>query len=448
MTKLVHKWILWEVVERRNKVRTKTHQRVLRRSESWSAEGIRGFQWQKIKELLQHAYQNTGFYKDRFDALGLKPGDIQSFDDFHTIPPITRKDLNAHLPEMIAHNIPEHNRLYSATGGSTGLPTRFVLDTECVPIKKASEYRFNTFTGWEFGDKILAYWPALADFTEGEPAPNFLKSAFYYRHAKLFAGRLNDEILIEHERFLSKYRPHLIRAFPSALEQFAKWLQNNNKKIHPPDAIICVGEPLLNFQIELFKEVFKCDVFNCYVSRECGNIAGECKAHEGLHIAEDMLYLEIDKRVSGEFGEIVLTDLWNRGMPLIRYRIQDAARWIPGNCRCGRRHRRIGVDAARISDFLISPVDGAYVSGSSLTHYLLAEGPDIRRTKIIQEGQDHITVTIEGREAAAQSGVEHIRNRINVMFNGRMKVDFKFVDDIPLLESGKYSFVERKFQPE
>jgi phenylacetate-CoA ligase len=448
MTNILHKAILWEVVERRNKIRTKLHQRFLKKSEVWSADRIHDFQWKKLQELLTHAYQNTDFYKNRFDALGMKPSDIQSFDDFHTIPPLTRKDLNEFLQELVARNVPEQNRLYSATGGSTGLPTRFVLDTECIPVKKASEYRFNTFTGWEFGGKILAYWPALADFTEGETAPHILKSTLYYRHAKLFAGRLNDEILTQHAQFLSRYRPHLIRAFPSALEKFSEWLKNHDKRVPSPDAIICVGEPLLGFQRDLFKEIFKCDVFNCYVSRECGNIACECKAHNGLHIAEELLYLEVEKSAPGDFGEILLTDLWNRGMPLIRYRIQDAANWIKGNCSCGRTHRRIGVEAARISDFLVSPVDGAYVSGSTLTHYLLAEGPDIRRTKIVQDSRDHITVTVAGQEGAVNSSVEHIRKRINTVFDGMMRIDFKFVDDIPLLESGKYSFVERKYQLE
>ena len=285
----------------------------------------------------------------------------------------------------------------------------------------------------------------MTDFDDNINQQVTLRSLLYSRYLKLFSGRLNEEILSEHLEAFIKFRPSLIRAFPSSLQKFAKYINEKRAVLPSPKAIICVGEPLLQSQRELFSKIFGCDVFNCYVSRECGNIACECAAHDGLHIAEEMIYLEIENHGKNEFGEILLTDLWNMGMPLIRYKIQDAARFIKGDCSCGKKHRRIGVDAARLSDFLISPVDGSYVSGSTLTHYLLAEGPQIGRVKIIQDKKDHLTIMIAGEERFSTKGVEHIKKRLKIIFKGKMYFDFEFVDNIPLLKSGKYSFVERKF---
>jgi len=108
-------------------------------------------------------------------------------------------------------------------------------------------------------------------------------------------------------------------------------------------------------------------------------------------------------------------------------------------------HRLIGLDAARLSDFLLSPVDGAFVSGSTLTHYLLAEGPKVGRVKLVQTAPDRMVVLIAGDQESSKPAVEHIRSRLETVFQGMMKVEFEFPETIPLLPSGKYSFVERKF---
>jgi len=441
----IHRNTIWPLVEHRNNIKTKKNLLFLSKSEKWSRDEILYYQSKRLKNILRHAYENTLFYKDRFDNLGLKPDDIRSLEDYKQIPSVTRNDLNNYLDKMIALNISEKDRYFSTTGGSTGIATRFAIDNKCLDIKKASEYRFNIWTGWNPGEKILAYWPALTDFDDNANQQVTLRNLLYSRHLKLFSGRLNKKILSEHLEAYIRFKPSLIRAFPSALQKFAEYIKSEGNNLLQPKAIICVGEPLLESQRILFKNVFGCDVYNCYVSRECGNIACECPAHEGLHIAEEMIYLEIENQGEDGFGKILLTDLWNMGMPFIRYEIQDAARFVKGDCSCGKKHRRIGVDAARLSDFLISPVDGSYVSGSTLIHYLLAEGPQVGRVKLVQDANDHITILMTGDEKSNRKSVDHIKTRLNTVFKGKMKLHFKYVDNIPLLKSGKYSFVERKF---
>lgn len=441
----IHDKIIRPVVEQRNGIKTGKHLTDLIASEKWSHDEIKQHQWKRIKIIIKHAYDNCSFYKDRFDSLKLHPDTIRSFDDFSQISPLTRQDLNEHLNDLTAANIQKDEIHFSTTGGSTGLATRFARDNACLGIKNASEYRFNRWAGWKPGDKSLYYWPALADFSEKSAKFKMARSKYYSRSLSLYAGRLNDDVLSEHLSLYIKFRPDLVRAFPSALHRFAEYVEQSGLILPPLKAVISVGEPLQDFQRETFKNIFRCEIFNCYVSRECGNIACECPAHNGLHIAEELIYMEIGNHKHGEIGEVYLTDLWNMGMPFIRYKIQDAARWLEGKCSCGKEHKRIGVDAARISDFLVSPVDNSFVSGSTLLHYLLAEGPEVGRVKLIQDDREHLTVVMTGSELANKDGLKHIQTRLNIIFKGAMNVNFKFVESIPLLSSGKYSFVERKF---
>jgi phenylacetate-coenzyme A ligase PaaK-like adenylate-forming protein len=440
-----HRRFIWPYIEKRRKRNSYTLLNYLKESEKKSRYELESYQWERIIKIIKHAYKNTAFYRNKFDELNMKPADIKSIKDFKLISPVTRRDLNSQLGSMTAQNIREIERHSSTTGGSTGVATRFIRDNACLAIKKASEYRFNTWAGWMPGEKILAYWPALTDFNGPQNKGGYINPLLLNRYIKLFAGQLNEKILSEHVMAFNKFRPHLVRAFPSALEQFAMFVEGSGLSIPQPKAVICVGEPLLESQRAIFKKVFGCDVYNCYVSRECGNIACECSFHSGLHVAEELIYLEIDNPNTGEVGEIFLTDLWNMGMPLIRYKIQDAAKWEVGDCHCGKPHKKIGVNAARLSAFLISPVDGSYVSGSTLTHYLLAEGPQVGRVKLVQDANDHISVLMTGDEKSNRKSVEHIKTRLNVIFKGKMKLNFEYVDKIPLLNSGKYSFVERKF---
>lgn len=441
----IHAYSLWPLLERREHLHTGGHLGFLKAGAGLTLEQLRTYQLGKLKLLLRHAYDNTIFYKRRFDQIGFHPDDLSSLEDLKKIPPVTRQDLNEHLEDMIARNISEKERHYASTGGSTGLATRFARDNGCLSIKKAAEYRFNTWMGWKPGDKILYYWPALTDFSSEGSKTNCYKSLLLYRSLRLFAGRLNEKILAEHVRKYIAFKPSLIRAFPSALQRFAEYALNSGVSLPEPRGIITVGEPLIETQRNLFRDIFHSDVFNCYVSRECGNIGCECPAHNGMHIAEEMVYLEIEARKEGEFGEILLTDLWNMGMPLIRYRIQDAAKWVDGFCSCGRQHRRIGVEAARISDFLISPINDSYISGATLLHYLLAEGPQIGRVKLLQDAKDHLNIIIAGDKVSSQAGVKHIKSKLEIIFEGSMKVDFTFVEEIPLLPSGKYQFVQRLY---
>ncbi|OPY66954.1 MAG: Phenylacetate-coenzyme A ligase [Syntrophorhabdus sp. PtaU1.Bin002] len=441
----VHEFCIWPMMEWRDRLRTGPVLKILKASEGWSLEQLQAYQLERLKLLLQHAYDNTVFYRKRFAQIGFEPGDFKTLDDFRDIPPIAREDLNEFLEEMTARNIPETARHYASTGGSTGLATRFVRDNACLSIKKASEYRFNTWMGWRPGDRTLYYWVALADFATGDTRRSLWKPLLFTRSLGLFAGKLNERILHEHVHAFKRFEPILVRAFPSALQRFAEYVADKGLSLPAPKGIISVGEPLLESQRRLFHEVFQCDVFNCYVSRECGNIGCECSAHEGIHVAEELVYLEIEAPQKSEYGEILATDLWNFGMPLIRYKIQDAARWVPSRCSCGREHRRVGLDAARLSDFLISPLDGSYVSGSALTHYLLAEGPKVGRIKLIQIARDQVLILIAGDPQLSKEVVEHIRHTLAIVFKGVMKVEFEFRESIPLLPSGKYSFVERKF---
>jgi len=399
----------------------------------------------KLQALLRHAFHNVPFYRQRFQDSGMTPDDIRNFDDLRRLPPLTKDDILGNLDNLTATTIPRSAMHRAASGGSTGRHTPFWRDNHCLNIKCAAQFRFDSWTGWQVGDKVAHVWPAIQDFADGSTLKQRLRGALIDRDLMLYAGSIEEAMLAEHATALERYRPKLIRAFPNPLAVLARFLRQESRHRIRPRGVLTTGEPLLPAQRLLFEEVFGCPVFDCYASRECGQHACECEAHNGLHINTECLHLECEMNgaptMPGQMGHILITDLENYGMPFIRYRIEDMGTALDGDCRCGRTLPRIAVGAGRVSDFLVSPYDGSLVSGASMCHYLLAMGPDVGQLQIIQDAPDHVTILVKASgESAAVVEQRHVEDTIARIFHGSMRTTIEPVTSIPHEKSGKYRF--------
>lgn len=418
----------------------------LEESQYWSLNKILDYQLEKIKKLLVHAYNNTAFYRKRFDDAGFNPFNFRDLDEIRKIPPLTKSDLQTYLAALVARTFTQNEIHKDATGGSTGSHTAFYRDNASLEFKKAIEYRCNKWAGWDIGEKIAYYWPALQDFAKKRTRKTRIRNVTSSRALMLYSGRLDEPTLEEHYRQLVRFRPSLMRAFPNPLAIFAKYIKESNKeKIYIP-TIISVGEPLLETQRELFSNVFGTKVLNCYVSRECGNMACECgERNNHLHVNAEMVHIEFADNPNKEIfapRTLLVTDLVNYGMPFIRYQIEDLGVSLEGECECDRKLPLMRMDAGRISDFLISPYDKSRVSGCSFLHHMIAEGPEVGQVQVLQDRIDHITLRILKSKNFSEDKLSHFDKVINSIFKGLMHYDVEYVDKISREKSGKYLFTK------
>ena len=438
------KHVLLPLDEWREGSRVLSHLRSLEQSQFDDGAILEQARLQKMRRLLRHAFHNTSFYRRRFQEVGTHPDKIKDLSDLDTLPILTKADIQGHLGEMVATNISSDGMRRSATGGSTGEHTPFYLDHACLNPKIALEYRFNRWAGWDVGEPIAFVWPAIQDFAATPLTKRRLRNVLLDRRLMLYSGHLDEQTLADHSRRFRAFAPALIRAFPNPLWILAKYLKETNGAPIRPKGIITVGEPLLDSQRTLFKDVFGCPVFNCYVSRECGNMAGECDFHHGLHINAESLIIEFVQNgrqaAPGEPGQILLTDLENYAMPFIRYRIEDLGSAMSESCPCGRSLPLMAMQAGRISDFVISPHDRSYVSGAALCHYLIAEGPEVGQVQLLQESIDQLTVRIVRNRFTGTDERQHFEQVIQRVFQGKMRLRFEPVESIPKEKSGKYMF--------
>lgn len=156
------------------------------------------------------------------------------------------------------------------------------------------------------------------------------------------------------------------------------------------------------------------------------------------------LYVEVEgpdgPAVPGQMGSILVTDLLNGAMPLIRYRIGDLGTWAEGSCPCGRQLPRLSRVAGRVTDFLVG-CDGRLVSGVFLATYVIAQRPSLGQVQIRQDRAGAVVYRVKpGRDFRMAEDVEYLRTATRRYLGEQAEVEAEVVAELPAEPSGKFLF--------
>lgn len=102
--------------------------RFLMKSQWWPKEKLEEFQNQRLRKIIEHAYDNVPYYRKIFDVRGLRPKDIQCKEDLRKLPILTKEDLRKNFNELMAKDFEKFKPILSHTSGSTGIPMKYYLD--------------------------------------------------------------------------------------------------------------------------------------------------------------------------------------------------------------------------------------------------------------------------------------------------------------------------------
>lgn len=417
--------------------------REFERSQYLPPEQLRQLQWQRLQKLLAHAYARCPFYREHFDGAGLSPGDLRSLEDLAALPLLEKSDIQQHRDRLLAADWPKEDLIPNQTGGSTGSPLSFFMSQDRLRSRNAATVRHNRWAGWDVGDKAALLWGAPRD-----RPPNrwraWLRNALLDRQLFLDTGHFTEARLLAYHEALQRFRPKVMLAYAQAAALFARFLKARGLMPYQPSAVVTSAEVLEAADRAVIEEVFGCRVFNRYGCREVSVIASECAQHDGLHVMAEGLYVEIvqDGKPArpGELGSIVVTDLLNYAMPLIRYRIGDLGAWAEGPCQCGRGLPRLQSIAGRVTDFLVG-ADGRLVSGAFLSLYLIGQRPSLGQVQIVQELAGQVCFRIKrGPLFRDPEDLDFLQTTTRRFLGAATVIDWEFVADLPAEASGKFIF--------
>jgi phenylacetate-CoA ligase len=399
-------------------------------------------QWQDLRSLLRHAQKSSPFYQRRFADANLHADEIQSLEDLAKIPPLTRDDLRHHLEDIYSRQFRREDLKQSATGGTTDTPVPILRSSESIRWKNAVQLRFNAWAGFLPGDKVFYLWGALQDYSENPSLRWRLYDRYLMRQVWAPTSLLNEEILESYRQKINQFRPRIFYAYPTPLTLFCEYLRDSRREFHRPQSVICTAEPLLAAQRRVIEEVLCCPVFEHYGSRDFGMIAAECEEHKGLHVNPAAVFVEfIPLQGAEEEGlqEILVTDLLNFGMPMIRYRINDCAVRGAAQCGCGRSYPLTGRIMGRTADVFQLP-NGSRVPGISLHRMLTELCPGVRKIQIIQDALTNFRIRFVPGVSFRLADVQFLAKRLDERFGHSIHWDFERVAEIERERSGKTRF--------
>lgn len=404
-----------------------------------SADELDALQWQKLQRLITHCWEHVPFYRDWWGQVGIvSAADIKNRDDYAKLPVLTKPTIREHFDSMIAP-IYRGKLYFKSTGGSTGEPMRFGYTRESYERRVAVMFRGYGWSGAHLGQRTVYLWGAPVAAPAGF---HLFKDRLYhaaFNRCMLNAFDMNEQRMREYADAIDRFKPETIVSYVGPLVELAQWIERNGRSIYRPQRILGAAEALHAHQRELLQRVFGAPAYDTYGCREFMLIAAECEAHDGLHINTDHLHVEFHggAAVDSNRGpaELVITDLHNFGMPLMRYLNGDLGTPGHAHCACGRGLPKLAkVDGRKLDALRLQ--DGRLLPGEYIVYMFLAVN-GVKQYQVVQRQLDALLVRLVPDADYDTSVHEIIRDGIRKLAGDSVRIEFETVDAIALTASGK-----------
>ena len=370
--------------------------------ETLSRSRLEKLQMERLQQTLARCMR-IPFYKQRFAACGLRPEDIRTLDDVRKLPFTTKQDLRDNYPfGLSAVPLEEVVRLHSSSG-TTGTPTVILHTQHDLDEWANAVARCLYMVGLRKGD-IFQNSSGYGMFTGGLGL-QYGAERLGMLTVPAAAGNTKRQI-----KFITDFGTTALHAIPSYAGRLYEVMEEmgiDPRRDTRLRTLIIGAEPHSDEQRRRIEQMLGVKAYNSFgMSEMCGpGVAFECPEQNGLHIWEDYYIVEIvdpqtlEPVPDGEVGELVLTTINREAMPLLRYRTRDLTRILPGECPCGRHHKRLDRMKGRSDDMMI--LKGVNIFPIQIENILMQFrelGTDYLITLTNLEANDEMTVEVELNE--------------------------------------------------
>lgn len=415
---------------------TFAHLRAYERDQWRSFDELQALQWQRLQALIAHCWEHVPFYRQWWGAAGMTAAaDIRDRDDYARLPLLTKAVIREHADALVAP-LRRDALYFKATGGSTGEPMRFGYTRESYERRIAVMFRGYGWSGAHLGQRTVYLWGAPVAAPAGFA---LFKDRLYhaaFNRRMLNAFDMDEQRMAEYADVIDRFRPETIIGYVGPLYELARWMERHGRTPHRPRRVLGAAEALLPHQRETIERVFGAPAYDTYGCREVMLIAAECEARDGLHINIDHLHVEYAGADVDGPRELVITDLSNDGMPLMRYLNGDLG--TPGKtaCACGRGLPKLAKVDGRKLDALHT-ADGRLLPGEYFV-YTLMNVRGFSKYQVVQRRIDALVVRLVPEPGYGAHVEDAIRAELRKLVGDSIAIEFEQVDRIALTASGKH----------
>jgi len=406
-------------------------------NEQANSEEAKEINRQNLTNLLNHAVSTTPFYN--------------AFEDFHHLgdfPVINKVHLKTETSQFLSSKYKGENLYRQTTSGSTGTPLTVFQDKVKRIRHIAENIYFSDIIGYNLGSRLY-YLRVWNELNRKSPLKSWMQNMVMQN-----AANISDN---SWEKFLYKIKKDnsnkSILGYGLTLEALGRYLSKNNiiLKQGKVNSVISIAETLPNHTKELLKTAFQCPVISRYSNMENGFLAqqntGECNEFH-LNLASyyfELLHPEKDKPVKpGETGRIVVTDLFNFAMPLIRYDTGDMA-IMAEKPACGATGLVFSKILGKRCDCVFD-TSGNLLSTGVVINTMWIYSDEINQFQFIQNGQNQYLLKLNCSNTPFTREKKLLSN-LKFYLGKDAKITIEYVDEIPVLSSGKRKQMVNNYKP-
>ncbi|MEZ5543297.1 MAG: hypothetical protein R3F42_14845 [Pseudomonadota bacterium] len=391
----------------------------------------------RLQTLLHHAYQYVPLFREKLNAQHAPR--VEDLSDLKYVPLLTKQEIQSDA-ERCRSNQPLGRLISKTTGGSTGQPVTIYKTRSAWLWELAATWRGYGWAGIDIGDPQARFWgvPLHKDARLQARLTDFVCHRY-----RCSAFAFDEADLARYLRELNRFRPAWFYGYVSMLSEFADYVLSSPERWRLAlTCVITTSEVLTQTVREKLSQAFHAPVFNEYGCGELGTIAHECEAGS-MHISEENMLVEIldgDRVCSpGEMGEIVVTELNNYAMPLIRYRTGDFGSISAGSCSCGRTLAVLEGLYGRAYD-MVRTRRGQSFHGEFMIYIfenIKRRQAGIKQFQVVQQDLDRFLVRIVPEQGYGPAVESEITREIRANVDPDANVLFEQVSAIERAASGK-----------
>jgi len=414
--------------------------RALQASQHWPRARLLAHQTERLRALVRHATRSVPAYRTLAEG---DAGPVTDVADVARLPFVLKTDIQSRAADFLSRD-----RLGSlrrkTTGGSTGVPVTIWKTRGSMLHELAATWRGYGWAGVGPGERQARFW-GVPFVARDRGKTRLIDTVCNRRRLSAFAFGPAD--MDRYGEDLRRFRPRYFYGYVSMLTAFAEHVRQRGGSAWPDlRCVITTSEVLGEAQRALLAETFGVPVYNEYGCGELGTIAHECE-RGGLHVNDENLLLEVldGQRpcAPGETGELVVTELNNYAMPLIRYRTGDFGAIAAAPCPCGRALTVLEKVHGRAYDF-VTTRDGRRFHGEFIM-YIFEEAKrldlGIEQFQVEQRGHDDFLIRIVPGRGYDERARQLVRTRIQGRFDPTARVEFAEVASIARERSGKLRLI-------
>jgi phenylacetate-CoA ligase len=410
------------------------------------AEELRALRDERLKRMVRYAAATVPYYQRVFRAQRIDPRDIRSVDDLGQLPLLDKQTVRE-APELFVSTSQQGRKsIPFLTSGSTGIPLHIYHDP------------YSLLANIAFGERERAVVTSLC------------RTSLGYREAYIFyAGSIGERVrrFYEQSTFIpirpqrlslsvlepvedivqaiNRFRPDVMISYGSYLEILFRLLHLRRLQMYLPQALIYVSDAMTSDGRHFIEEKFAVPVLSRYSAAEAFKIGFVCEERKAFHLHEDLCHLKIvnssgEQVADGEMGEVVISNLINRGTVLLNYRLGDLAVMSPERCSCGRTLPLLAEIEGRVEDTIFLP-DGEFIHPRAIWG-VMKQNPAVLRYQLIQQTPQHFELRLVTVDRTAYEAVlGEILTQLRQLLGGEISLESAYYPTLDPPQTGKFRSV-------